>query len=208
MNTLTIQLNHQQQGAVLILALILLVVLTILGISAIEATKLETKMAANTKNYNRAFQHAEEGINKTINFYLENNAIKKPSIELTTLEEAHKEDNVIHPIDIDDSITEVKVMAPGKAIPDGSIAWQPILVESMGKLKRNKNIRVKIVAGLVKPVPMENDIGGEEGLENIPVQPPSKEPPPNNGGAQNPLGKKEKEKENDDDDDDDDNPST
>jgi len=166
MNTLTTPLNHQQQGAVLILALILLVVLTILGISAIEATKLETKMAANTKNYNRAFQHAEEGINKTINFYLENKAIKKPDVELTTLEEAHREDDVEHPIDIDDSITEVKVMAPGKAIPEGSIAWQPIIVESMGKLKRNKNIRVKIVAGLVKPVPGGDGFRGHGTEEN------------------------------------------
>ncbi|MDY6994202.1 MAG: PilX N-terminal domain-containing pilus assembly protein [Pseudomonadota bacterium] len=166
MNTLTTQLNHQQQGAVLILALILLVVLTILGISAIEATKLETKMAANTKNYNRAFQHAEEGISETVDFYVSNPAIKKPGIELTTLEEAHKEDNVEYPVDIDDSITEIKVMAPGKAISQGSIAWQPILVESTGKLKRNKNIRVKIVAGLVKPVPGGDPFKGHGAEEN------------------------------------------
>ncbi len=53
---------HSQTGAVLIVSLILLVVLTMLGISAIESTKMETRMAANTKDYNQAFQNAEVGI--------------------------------------------------------------------------------------------------------------------------------------------------
>lgn len=53
---------RQEQGAVLIMALMLLIILTLLGISAIETTKLETRMAANTKEYNRTFQMAEVGI--------------------------------------------------------------------------------------------------------------------------------------------------
>jgi len=53
---------HKQQGAVLIVSLMLLVVLTMLGVSALNSTKFETRMAANTAEYNRTFQVAEIGI--------------------------------------------------------------------------------------------------------------------------------------------------
>lgn len=55
-------LENTQRGAVLIVALMLLVVLSMLGISAIESTKLQTRMAANTAEYNYAFQVGEIGI--------------------------------------------------------------------------------------------------------------------------------------------------
>jgi len=58
----TIVKVQSQTGAVLIVSLILLVVLTMLGVSAIESTKMETRMAANTRDYNQAFQNAEVGI--------------------------------------------------------------------------------------------------------------------------------------------------
>jgi len=63
-----------QEGAVLIVSLMLLIVLTMLGISAIESTKLETRMAANTIEYNRAFQTAEGGAAKAIDNYMKNAA--------------------------------------------------------------------------------------------------------------------------------------
>ncbi|OQW94232.1 MAG: hypothetical protein BWK79_06915, partial [Beggiatoa sp. IS2] len=53
---------HQQDGAVLFVALMLLIVLTMVGISAIESTKLETRMAANLREYNHALQAAEIGL--------------------------------------------------------------------------------------------------------------------------------------------------
>jgi Tfp pilus assembly protein PilX len=64
-----------QEGAVLIVSLMLLVVLTMLGISAIESTKLETRMAANTIEYNRAFQTAEGGAAKAIDNYMKNSEL-------------------------------------------------------------------------------------------------------------------------------------
>lgn len=53
---------HRQEGAVLVISIMLLVILTMLGISAIESTKLETRMAKNTQTYNEAFQTAEAGL--------------------------------------------------------------------------------------------------------------------------------------------------
>jgi Tfp pilus assembly protein PilX len=53
---------RQQEGAVLFVALMLLIVLTMVGISAIESTKLETRIAANLREYNHALQAAEIGL--------------------------------------------------------------------------------------------------------------------------------------------------
>ncbi|MEN9461761.1 MAG: hypothetical protein RIS84_1781, partial [Pseudomonadota bacterium] len=52
----------KQQGAVLIVALMILVILTLLGISAMRFTILETRMTANMAESSRAFQVAEIGV--------------------------------------------------------------------------------------------------------------------------------------------------
>lgn len=54
--------RHTQQGFVLIVALILLLVLTILGLAAAQSTSLEERMAGNYRNNTLAFQAAEAGI--------------------------------------------------------------------------------------------------------------------------------------------------
>lgn len=52
-----------QQGFVLIVALILLLVLTMLGLAAAQSTSLEERMAGNARNHDLAFQAAEAGLN-------------------------------------------------------------------------------------------------------------------------------------------------
>jgi len=59
MDKLSQTLIIRQEGAALIVSLMLLIILTMLGISAMESTKLETKMATNTAETNRALQMAE-----------------------------------------------------------------------------------------------------------------------------------------------------
>lgn len=56
--------NHHrgQKGAVLIMALIILVVMTILGVTVMNTSSLEEKMAGNTQEHTRAFQLAETGL--------------------------------------------------------------------------------------------------------------------------------------------------
>ena len=59
----TIKLNaNKQNGAVLMTALIMLVLLTMLGLSSMNTTTMEEKMASNTQLINRAFQAAATGI--------------------------------------------------------------------------------------------------------------------------------------------------
>lgn len=51
-----------QSGAVLIISMIMLLALTIIGITSSSVTGLEEKMAANTKDMNLAFQAAEAAL--------------------------------------------------------------------------------------------------------------------------------------------------
>jgi Tfp pilus assembly protein PilX len=67
MDKLSQTLTFQQEGAALIVSLMLLVILTMLGISAMESTKLETKMATNVAEMNRALQMAEFGASRIHN---------------------------------------------------------------------------------------------------------------------------------------------
>ncbi len=54
--------SSQQEGAVLFVAMMFLIVLTMLGISTIESTKYETRMTSNTVEFNHALQIAEVGL--------------------------------------------------------------------------------------------------------------------------------------------------
>ncbi|ALP51799.1 hypothetical protein Tel_00840 [Candidatus Tenderia electrophaga] len=50
---------NRQRGSALILALLILLVMTMLGITAMSTSTLEEKMAANDRNQKLAFQNAE-----------------------------------------------------------------------------------------------------------------------------------------------------
>jgi len=56
------QMPRQQQGVVLVTALVFLVILTLLGITSMSTNTLEERMAANSQDINRAFQTAETGV--------------------------------------------------------------------------------------------------------------------------------------------------
>ncbi len=51
-----------QRGAVLIMALLLVMVLTILGVSAMQGGVMEERMAGNAHDHHMAFQSAESGL--------------------------------------------------------------------------------------------------------------------------------------------------
>jgi type IV pilus assembly protein PilX len=55
-------LYQKQTGVVLVISLIMLVLLTLLGVTAMQVTGLEEKMAGNMKSNNLAFQSAETAL--------------------------------------------------------------------------------------------------------------------------------------------------
>lgn len=54
---------QKQSGAVLIVSLVMLLLLTIIGISAVDMTTLDTRVSANTKDKALAFDAAEAALN-------------------------------------------------------------------------------------------------------------------------------------------------
>jgi type IV pilus assembly protein PilX len=53
---------HRQRGAVLIVSLLLLLVITVLALGASQSTRLEERIAGSQRNYDLAFQSAEAAL--------------------------------------------------------------------------------------------------------------------------------------------------
>ncbi len=60
--------SNKQSGAVLVVSLIILLLLTMLGVTSMESTVLQEKMAGNSNDYNRALQAAEVGLREGENW--------------------------------------------------------------------------------------------------------------------------------------------
>lgn len=54
---------REQQGVALVMALVILLIMTLLGITAMGTSSLEEKMAGNIQEATRAFEAAESGLN-------------------------------------------------------------------------------------------------------------------------------------------------
>ena len=63
---MTMKTFHKQQGAELVVGLILLVVITVLAISGMNTATTELAMARNDQNYEFAFQAAETGLEQAM----------------------------------------------------------------------------------------------------------------------------------------------
>lgn len=57
-----IRMTNRQSGATLVIAMLMLLVLTVLGLASMGMTRLEERMAGNSRDVNLAFQGAEAGL--------------------------------------------------------------------------------------------------------------------------------------------------
>jgi type IV pilus assembly protein PilX len=67
MNSKTFNPGHgrfhgHQRGATLVVAMLMLLVLTVLGLASMQVTRMEERMAGNSRDANLAFQGAEAGL--------------------------------------------------------------------------------------------------------------------------------------------------
>jgi type IV pilus assembly protein PilX len=62
MSTTTLKMPTNERGAALIVALMMLLVMTVLGVSAARSTNLQERMAGNLRDSNLAFQSAERAL--------------------------------------------------------------------------------------------------------------------------------------------------
>ena len=60
--SLNIQSPQRERGAVLIVSLIMLLIVTLIAVSSMQGTVMEEKMAGNTRDRNLAFQTAESAL--------------------------------------------------------------------------------------------------------------------------------------------------
>lgn len=56
--------SHSQQGVALIMSLVMLLILTILGVSSVQTTSMQERMSRNARDTNLAFQSAESAISE------------------------------------------------------------------------------------------------------------------------------------------------
>jgi Tfp pilus assembly protein PilX len=66
--------KSSQRGAVLVISLLVLMVLTLLGISTLDSSIMEEKMAANTQTASATFQKAESSIREALYIEFKNPA--------------------------------------------------------------------------------------------------------------------------------------
>ncbi|HPF28453.1 MAG TPA: PilX N-terminal domain-containing pilus assembly protein, partial [Steroidobacteraceae bacterium] len=59
---MNIRASRAQRGAILVTSLLLLLVLTIIGLTAMRMTSLQERMAGSTRDLNLAFQGAEAAL--------------------------------------------------------------------------------------------------------------------------------------------------
>ena len=60
------KLQNRQEGAALVVGLVLLVVVTVLAVSGMNTATTELAMARNDQNYENAFQTAEAGLDQAL----------------------------------------------------------------------------------------------------------------------------------------------
>ena len=75
--------RHNQRGVVLMVSLVLLLMLTILAITAASTSSLQSRMAGNAQDMNQAFQAAESGLSRWIEWF-ENNPSADPDSVIVT----------------------------------------------------------------------------------------------------------------------------
>jgi len=56
-----------EKGSVLVVGMLILIVLTLIGIAAINTSKVETDIAGNELSYKKEFYHADAGISWAVN---------------------------------------------------------------------------------------------------------------------------------------------
>ncbi len=61
---------RRQRGAILVTSLLLLLSLTVIGVSVVQITRMQERMAGNTRDLNLAFQGAEAGLRDGEDFLL------------------------------------------------------------------------------------------------------------------------------------------
>jgi type IV pilus assembly protein PilX len=112
-------MDHQS-GAALIIGLLILLVMTVIGVSALNTTTMDSRIAANVQNANIGFQVADSSNNQTIAAMMEDEKIKNCAINKSTSPTDPTHDVTHTNLNGTHFASESKVAATGRTNPFGS----------------------------------------------------------------------------------------
>jgi len=143
-------LPQDQRGATLIVALILLVLLSLIGVSTLKGASVAEKMSSADYQKNVTFRASESAVDISLQ-------------DLDLISDTIV-DGLTHtkPIDVEDPHTEATVAfvsvgssyVPGASI--GGVSGARIMITSTGSLVSDENTFTRTVHGVVKQVPAIN----------------------------------------------------
>ncbi len=99
----TFKNSQRQNGAALVVGLVLLVVITVLAISGMNTATTELAMARNDQNYENAFQAAETGLENSLS-----------QGRFNTLANT----NLVQNINANDTVTSIIIFEDSTLVPD------------------------------------------------------------------------------------------
>jgi len=143
-------LPKEQRGATLIVALILLVLLSLIGVSTLKGASVAEKMASADYQKNVTFRASESAVDISLQ--------DLDLISATIIDgETHVKD-----IDVEDDSAKAEVAfvsvgssyVPGASI--GGVSGARIMITSTGRLTTDANTFTRTVHGVVKQVPAIN----------------------------------------------------
>ena len=112
--------RQDQRGAALIIGLLILLVMTVIGVSALNTTTMDSRIATNVQNANIGFQVADSSNNQTITAMMQDEEIKDCAIA-KDMQQTPEPHDVTH-TNLNGSHFESasKIAATGRSNPFGS----------------------------------------------------------------------------------------
>jgi len=149
----TMQLNHapgKQQGATLMVALILLVLISLLGITSLKSASVVEKMSSNDYQKNITFQASESAVSATLANGLEQAASTGVPVPMTDVDINMQ--NVRADVTYTPIAGSAAVLGTGFNVAGGI----RVMVTSTGTLTSNPAIRTRTVHGYIRTAPAIN----------------------------------------------------
>ena len=152
----TSSLPGNQRGATLFVALIMLVLISLIGVTALKSASVVERMSSNDYEKNRTFQASESAVNLT----LQNDDLITEAINANG---APVEKDVVN-INLDHAKAKVTFTTAGvgpvdgNSLGEGGVGGQRIMITAVGEIDGAANISTTTVHGIVKLIP--NGAGG------------------------------------------------
>jgi len=154
MNSLLVQNRQQQQGAALIIGLLILLVMTVIGVSALNTTTMDSRIASNVQNANVAFQIADSSGNETrtgvrADEIIKDCAIAKDQLATPTTHDVSHNNLNNSQFESDSAVKYTGQTTPPEGFSLDEFAGYGFDVDSTGQVA-GTNTAVTIKQGLVK----------------------------------------------------------